>query len=151
MKIFNIYNSIDSYEKWGGGIGDIYVSLDDFAFPGKGWTDFGKNILVWWLDEFRKLHAGEAKKVQCKFMDGNYRFDVTVINSKTWKVEFIKERAESEEIQQVGEVNADQATETLLEATEKIIQLDEQEGNTKVVNNFAKYKMKFLSDWKSHN
>lgn len=149
MKKFGIYNSIDSYKKWGGGLGDIYVLLDDSAFPEIGWTDFGKTIVSWWTEEFRKLHACEAKKVRCKFMDGNFRFDVTALDFKIWKFEFIKEKADAEEIWQEDEVDADQATEVLLETVEEIVQSYEKEGNTKAVNNYTEYKKKFLSDWKN--
>lgn len=150
MKKFTIHVDSDSYI-WENGkvddFGKIYIQLNDYSFPDENWTDFGRTIVAWWMQSFRKLLNEEETKVKCDFMDGSYRFDITVINPKSWKFEFIKERAESEEIWQAGEVDVDQATENLLEAAEKIVQLYEREGNTKGVNNYTEYKRKFLSDW----
>ena len=151
MKEFKICIESDSYI-WKSGevddFGKIHIQLNNYAFPDENWTDFGRTIVGWWMQSFKELLMKEKTKVECDFMDGNYRFDITAINSKIWKIELIKEKAESEEIEQVGEIDADQATETLLEAVEKIVQLYEKEGNLKAVNNFAEYKKKFLTDWK---
>lgn len=151
MKNFTIHIDSDSYV-WKNGkvddFGKIYVQLDEYDFPHKSWTDFGRTIVGWWMQSFSSLLNKEKNKVECDFMDGSYRFDITALDSKKWKFEFVKEKAESEEILHEGEADADQATESLLEAVEKIIQLYQKEGNTKAVNNYNEYKRRFISDWK---
>lgn len=142
MKRFSVYTSPDSYEKHGGEIGDIYVQLDDYAFPGRGWTDFGFNIVFWWMEAFMKLLTGETDNVQCKFMDGNYRFDVTAISSGVWRMQFIAER-ETDEVWQEGDVDAHQAAEALLESGKVLIGLLQQKGDNRGVSNLTNFSQQF--------
>lgn len=79
-----MYNSLDSYEQGNGKVGDVHVLLDDFAFPSDGWFDFGFYTISAWAESFSKLH-GEEEKAQCKFMDGNYRLDISKKSAEIWK------------------------------------------------------------------
>ena len=154
MEKFAIHIDSDSYIGENGKVDDfgkIYIQLNDYDFPDKNWTDFGRTIVGWWMQAFRKLLNKEETKVECDFMDGSYRFNVTAVDSKIWKFEFIKEKADGEEIWQEGEVDADQATENLLETVDRIVRLYEKEGNTKAVSNYTEYKKEFISDWKNFN
>jgi hypothetical protein len=46
----------------------------------------------------------------------NYRYDVPVKDSTSWKFKFVRENAGKDEIWQEGEVDSNQATEILLSA-----------------------------------
>lgn len=133
MKTFTIHTNLDSYETTE--IGEIYVQLDSYSFPEVGWTDFGFNIVFWWLDEFIKLHSMESEKVQCEFMDGSYRFDIKRINDLIWEIEFIAER-ENDEVREKGEVDGYEATQNLIEISEMLKRKYMIIGNTKAGNNY---------------
>lgn len=133
MKNFNIYNDPETYGK--GEIGEIYVQLDNYNFPEKGWTDFGFNIIFWWLESFIKIHSGELKLVQCDFMDGSYRFDVKRINNLVWNIEFIAER-KGDEVWQTGEVDSYKATESLINVADILREKHIEAGNITAAENF---------------
>jgi hypothetical protein len=78
--------------------GDIHIKLDDYCFPSEVWTDFGSDIIYWWMESIIDLLSGKEQKVACSFMDGNYRFDLTAQDSNLWKIECIRENTESEEV-----------------------------------------------------
>lgn len=148
MKTFKVCFSPESYISNDGqfkDIGGIYVQLDDYAFPDKEWTDFGKVITSWWMEAFRKLLSGEEKKVQCKFMDGNYRFDVEVLSfPQVWRITLIREYADSEEVEDEGEIDAKQATDQILNALATVKNLYDKEGKSEYVKNANNFIQKFF-------
>lgn len=54
--------------------GVIYLGLDGFEFPDRGWNDMPIALLERWVDEFRKLSRGLTASVECHFMDGPFLF-----------------------------------------------------------------------------
>ena len=146
MNTFEIRHSLDSYEQGNGKVGDIHILLDSYAFPNDEWFDFGFYIISAWAESFIKLHNGE-EKVQCKFMDGNYRFDILRECPKTWKFNFIAER-QTDEIRKSGEVNANQATETLLESIDAIMNYHKKKGNLEKVDFWQTLTQKLIDVWK---
>lgn len=138
MRKFNFRSLPDSYVHDGevDDFGVIYIQLDDYAFPDKEWTDFGLKIVYWWMDAFLKLISGEEKKVQCKFMDGNYRFDIEAISLRVWRVLLIREWANSEEVEQESEINVEQATESLVQVATTFAKMDGKYGNEKRSKNY---------------
>lgn len=139
MKTFKIYSSPGSYEKWGGGIGDIYIELENFAFPDSGWTDFGIDIIYWWMEAFMKLHAKVERRVKCSFMDGNFRFDVEITDKpEIWRIYLIKEYSDSEVVEDNGEINAEQATTTLLQIANTLTDVINKNEGDKALLNYKK-------------
>lgn len=147
MNKFEIHNLLNTYEpRPSSEFGNIYVQLDDYAFPGKGWTDFGTQIVFWWMQEFIKLFSGEEKKIRCSFMDGNYRFDVEATDSpQKWNIYFVKEHAESDQFLHQGQVDSKQATEELLKAVSDVQQRFRDKNNFAAVSRVEELKQTFLS------
>ena len=153
MKKFKIHIDADSYIWENGKIDDfgkIYIQLDEYDFPDLNWTDFGRTIIGWWINAFYQLETGEKSYVQCDFMDGSYRFDVSIIDSENWSFKFIEEKADSEEIWEEGICRADQAIENLLQAAEIIVRLYNTEGNVKATKNYEEL-MKLLASARTKN
>lgn len=148
MKTFKVCFSPDSYISSDGkfkDIGGVHIQLDDYAFPDKEWTDFGKIIVSWWMEAFRKLLSGEESKVQCKFMDGNYRFDVEVLDSpQTWHIILIREYADSEKVEDEGQIDAKQATDQILNALTIVKKLYDKEGKVEYVENANNFIQNFF-------
>jgi hypothetical protein len=147
MKTFKIHLPLESYIHNGkvDDFGEIHIKLNNYAFPDKEWTDFGLIIIYWWMDAFLKLLSGEEKKVGCDFMDGNFRFDVEIMNSpQTWHISLIKEWADSEEIKDEGKVDVKQATDEILRVIAEIKDLDIKLGKAEYVRNINSFTQKFL-------
>jgi len=83
-------------------------------------------------------------------MDGPYYFTVEVISNEIWNVQLVEER-DQKIIVSEGEVLAEELTKNLLNSVEDVVQIYEMEGNLEVVKNFAMYKKKFFSNWKTLN
>ena len=128
-------------------IGRICIQLDDIAFPHKEWTDFGKVVVSWWVQEFRKLLSREQKKVQCKFMDGNFRFDVeNTEDSHIWRILLIKEAAKADKVEEEGEIDVMQATNEVLQALNEVKELYRKEGKTDYSQNLNDFVQGFLEE-----
>ena len=140
IKTFLIYTSPDSYTASNGktkDIGEIYIQLDDYAFPEKGWTDFGRDIVFWWIEAFIKLFRREEKKVKCSFMDGNYRFDIKVTDSpEIWHISLIREWSDVEEVEKESEINIKQATQSIVQTARLFADLDRKNGDEKSANSY---------------
>ena len=148
MKTFKIHFFSDSYIHSGkvDDFGKIYIQLGDYDFPENNWTDFGLNIVFWWMDVFLKLLSGEEKKVQCKFMDGNYRFDVEVTDSqKVWRIFLIREGADMDQIEQEGEIEVTQVTDEVIRVATEIEKLEKKIGKAEHVKNIENFMQRFLS------
>ena len=147
MKIFKLCFFSESYIKSGkvDDFGKIHIEIGDYAFPDKEWTDFGRIIVFWWLDAFIKLLSGERKKVECKFMDGSYRFDVETTNSpQVWRISLIREWADSEETCEQSEIDVKQATDEFLPIVTQIKDWDANAGRMKYVENIESFMKKFF-------
>lgn len=136
MNQLSLHISPESYEQ-DGRFGKIYIQLDDYAFPGKGWTDFGSDLIYWWMESLIKLLTKTEKKVRCSFMDGNYRFDLEISNDKKfWKIFLIREYADSEEIKAEGQVDPTQTTEAIATAARFFEESEKNKGDIKSANNY---------------
>lgn len=148
MKTFNIHLPLESYKHNGkvDDFGEIHIQLGKYAFPDKQWTDFGLIIIYWWMDAFLKLLSGEVKKVSCDFMDGNFRFDVEIMDHRqNWRVSLIREWADLEETKDAGEIDIKQATDEILRVVTEVKNLDLESGKAEYVKNIDDFTQKFLS------
>jgi hypothetical protein len=120
--------------------GEISVQIAEFVFPSKDWTDFGAVILFWWLHEISDLMSEkDVKRIQCKFMDGNFRFDVEETDSiNIWKVYFIREKSNDDEIEQEANIDAERFTDELLGKIEMIKELGNLTQNIEGVERIEK-------------
>lgn len=154
IKNFTIEFHADSYiadNKKLKEVGKICVRLDDYVFPDKEWTDFGKRIVFFWMDNFSKLLSGDEKKVQCEFMDGNYRFDVEVTDMpKIWRIFLIREWADAEQLEQHGEIEIMQATDEILRVAAEIKSLEKKTGKVEYLKNVESFMQKFLTLRQKH-
>ena len=136
---FDINISQESFKKRDGRFGNISVRIGDYNFPSENWTDFGTDIIYWWMEAITNLITETDRTVQCKFMDGNYRFDVQSTNDKKiWKVSFIKEYADSEETKTESEVDPEQMIEVLVRVAKRFEELERERGDEKSASNYNK-------------
>lgn len=120
---FSIITSLETYKDTATSeLGTIYVKFNDEPFPNDEWTDFGFTIIPWWTQEVKKLTDRSETIVSCEFIDGSYRFDIAQVNSRTWKLSFIKEYADSEKIIFSGEVKPKLVLDSLLSTTNLMLQ-----------------------------
>lgn len=64
-------------DKSGGTItGGIWLELGSKAFPAPKWNDFVVLLLEEWLSTAINLYDGSAKVGRCRFMDGDYWFEI---------------------------------------------------------------------------
>jgi hypothetical protein len=143
MNTFTINFPLNSYlieTKKVNQFGEIFVQVGEFAFPSKNWTDFGAVILFWWLHEISDLMSEkDVRRIQCKFMDGNFRFDVEETDSiNIWKVYFIREKSNDDEIEQEANIDAERFTDELLDKIEMIKELGNLTKNIEGVERIEK-------------
>lgn len=146
MKKFAIHFPLESYFNNGkvNDFGKIHIQLNDYVFPDKEWTDFGQIIIYWWIDAFYKLLSKEENKVECDFMDGNYRFIVKITDSPhIWQITLIKEWADAEQIENECEIDVKQATDEILRVVTEIKDSDRTLGEEKFVKNIEDFLQKF--------
>jgi hypothetical protein len=53
--------------------GCLYIEVDGFCFPTKGWYDYVSPVLCWWMDNSLRLYAS-GLEVKNSCMDGSYTF-----------------------------------------------------------------------------
>lgn len=76
--------------------GPIWLEMDGQAFPIDAWYDFPVVILGWWLSNLKPLVTNQSMSCECPFMDGPYRFDVTVRKRGNWAVTFVRDELDGE-------------------------------------------------------
>jgi hypothetical protein len=76
--------------------GPIWLEMGGQAFPIDAWYDFPVVILGWWLSNLKPLVTNQSTNCECPFMDGPYRFDVTVRKRRDWTVTFIRDELAGE-------------------------------------------------------
>ena len=123
--------------------GRICLLLDDYAFPEKEWTDFGRTIIPWWLDAVRRIYLSETALV-CSFMDGPYRFLIEKKDSSIWSVKFLEEREKTQTLAE-GKVQASNVTAEILSAYDQVITLYKAEGDNDKEAKLKKLRGSFLS------
>ena len=124
-----IHLSAESYKT--SDFGDFFVQLGDFYFPSKGWTDFGERVVFDWLNKLTDFFFKQNEKVGCKFMDGNYRFDIESTESSTQLYfKFIREKRDSDEIEYQERVDTEQFVQEVLRVVKEI------QSNCKIEENY---------------
>lgn len=137
---FEIVINPDSYIWKNGKIdrfGDICIKLSNYYFPSKQWNDFGSDIVYWWMQSFLKLLDETDKEVKCSFMDGNYRFDVSVLNLELWRIKCIRESAGNDEIWHETNVDVRQAVTSVIKTAEVFQSLIHKAGETLAAENYG--------------
>jgi hypothetical protein len=76
--------------------GPIWLEMDGQAFPIEVWYDFPVVILGWWLSNLKPLVTNQSMSCECPFMDGDYRFNVTVQKRGDWAVTFMRDELDGE-------------------------------------------------------
>jgi hypothetical protein len=74
----------------------------------------------------------------------NYRYDVPVKDSTSWKFKFVRENAGKDEIWQEGEVDSNQATEILLSTIDLFMNERRKEGNSEKLKHWAIAKQELI-------
>jgi hypothetical protein len=136
---FEININIASYIKESKKIddfGDIHIKLDEYCFPSEGWTDFGSDIIYWWMESIIELLSEKEQKVACSFMDGNYRFDLAVKDPETCKIQCIREVSKGEEIWNESIVEIKQMIIALINTAEEFKNLLEKGGEKISADNY---------------
>ncbi len=139
LKTFTANINIDSYIWENGKIdrfGDIHIKLDDYCFPSEVWTDFGSDIIYWWMESIIELLSEKEQKVACIFMDGNYRFDLAVNDSESLSVQCIREVSKGEEVWNESIVEIKQMIIALINTAEEFKSLLEKGGEKLSADNY---------------
>lgn len=67
--------------------GVIHLQVGEHAFPDIVWSDFPVIILGWWLAGLTQLAHGKASEFEANFMDGPYKFTVTLVDALTARID----------------------------------------------------------------
>lgn len=70
--------------------GIVYVEVGGVAFPDNRWSDLIVIILEWWLSALFQLTTGLSSNAEFLFMDGPFRFDMTLGETGYSQVDFIR-------------------------------------------------------------
>lgn len=133
MNQLRIHLSTEYYKN--NNFGEFFVQLGDYYFPNEGWTDFGQRVIFDWLNKLTSFFSKQSEIAVCKFMDGNFRFDVeSTENSTQLNLKFIKERSESDEIEHQEIVDTNQFIQEILRIVKEIRTNCEVEENFDAVN-----------------
>lgn len=84
---FSIKASPSSFEKRRSITGDVWLQLDDVAFPLERWSDFPVVIVGWWLQGVEQVLSGRSKRCKCFFMDGPHWFEISVRTMDRWLIQ----------------------------------------------------------------
>lgn len=132
MNQFTIYLPVEEYNS--SDFGTFYVQSGDYYFPSKVWTDFGVKVVFDWMNKLSESFSNQEDKIGCKFMDGNYRFDLEKNDSSDIvKISFIKERGNSDEIEYEEEFDSKQFLEEILKSVRLIQNICQKDENYKAV------------------
>lgn len=133
MNQFVIHLPVENYISTD--FGELYVQLGDYYFPDKVWTDFGETVVFGWKSQLTKLFSKQSGKIRCKFMDGNFRFDVETTNSKELlNLLFIREKRDSDETEHQEMVYTEQFFQEILRVNTAIQEECKKNGNYEAVN-----------------
>lgn len=113
--------------------GEIYFIIDDNFFPSKGWNDFVVVILTWWHETILNLIQNEQKGLveEFSFMDGPLKVNATKISEDVLKLNFIRDRKETEESVFEIKTSIIQFKNALLKTTDELLlELKRKNWNT---------------------
>jgi hypothetical protein len=136
MNKFNVVFSPETFEKWGGDICDIYITLDSYAFPDRGWTDFGFGIIFVWANNIIELLTKTQVKLNFEFMDGAVRFDIEIIENDNWKIKCIREYADDEDCLYQSDISGLQVAKSILETVTVMKELRKKRNEQKAFLNY---------------
>jgi hypothetical protein len=159
MEKFTIYLPFDTYVK-GNDIldtfGDFHIKLGDHAFPGEGWTDFGRDLVLHWINDVIQILNNETKVIECDFMDGAYLIYFKEITKQIWKISLVREwfdgEKDGETVEKEAEVSSLQVVNEILEKAIARIKLDKQRGekykdlNDSIIKDFEIAKQNYFKN-----
>jgi len=96
---FHVHVSLESLvprELTGAVNGNVWITVDDIAFPAANWYDFPSSILEWWIRSVIGIRDG-LNQSQFDFMDGPFMFVLTADGQDTWEIKLIERRASRNE------------------------------------------------------
>lgn len=103
-------------------LGDVYWKVGNRFFPEEGWNDFVIVIMSWWLKTINNIKNGQLKSnYEFIFMDGPLFITSTKISEEILKLEFIKDKRDSQEIYFTALCNINQLQKSLLNASKGIL------------------------------
>ncbi len=145
MEKFGIYFDATSNEKWGIDCDfyDIYISIGDFAFPGKGWTDLAKYCIDNWTQGFIALLSKSETSIVGDFYDGSYHFNLSQKDEKTLRIELVDEDNDNKIVKE-SEISINQSILSVLEAIDSVIEMTKEKTPDKT-EYWEKMKIKLAS------
>jgi hypothetical protein len=102
--------------------------MDGQAFPIDAWYDFPVVILGWWLSNLKPLVTNQSMSCECRFMDGPYRFDVTVRKRGNWAVTFVRDELDGEKRLLEKEVDPQILISEVISAANTVVSLCRRNG-----------------------
>jgi hypothetical protein len=70
----------------GGVVGNIWISIESFEFPLRGWSDSAVILLGWWVEAILRLTRGESHVETIRFMEGPYAVELIADSKKQLQV-----------------------------------------------------------------
>ena len=119
---FKIITERDSYKKTklGSITGKIYVCLDEYYFPEKGWFDFALVVVTWWQDSTIKIFKSESKREKFMFMDGPFYISVEKGENDSLGLSFI-EWSNRRIIEKTGNIKYELLISELIKTSDDVI------------------------------
>ncbi len=129
MNLFKlIHNSNTLYRSRSGSItAEIVIQIEDFLFPGKGWSDFIVVIFGWWWQAITQALNSSKGVGSFMFMDGPYKVDVKKINEEQSELTFFEERR-TEIIKHVSVVETNSIINELYRVSKEVIKSCDKNG-----------------------
>jgi hypothetical protein len=73
-------------------VGRVWLVLDDYAFPERGWSDLIVVVLGWWIEELLQIQSEETT-MTLLFMDGPYSVRLRApAEGDLWSVSLLRDR-----------------------------------------------------------
>lgn len=74
-------------------VGRIWLVLDDYAFPERGWSDLVVVVLCWWIEQLLQVESEDGAAMTLLFMDGPYSVRLREPSEDdVWSVSLLRDR-----------------------------------------------------------
>ncbi len=136
MDQFRVHFPLARYTN--GDFGEIHVVAGQTTFPDNQWNDFGPLVISGWLLELNRLYLKQTDRVRCKFIDGDFAFDVEAgATDGSLLLTFVRETDGPDIIEDVRTVSTDELTNELVRSLEDVRVDCERTGNDTAVKRIA--------------
>jgi hypothetical protein len=74
-------------------VGRVWLVLDDYTFPERGWSDLVVVVLCWWIEQLLQVESEDGATMTLLFMDGPYSVHLRAPSEDdVWSVSLLRDR-----------------------------------------------------------